>query len=203
MKDRDYWGVGVMPKPGEPTAGSQEMFDEAVKQKTEEILAAKEAERAKNAARPVDYDFDLACEICTQVAEGKSLKTIVSENYDMPNVPTILRWLHGGGHPEFLAMFQTAKLDQAESGFERLLEIVDNIEKRKIRATDAKVMIDTIKWTIGKLNPRYGEKIQVETDTKVIIEIANFRVSKAIENKVQKMISAPDDVIDVTPEKIS
>lgn len=180
------------------------------KRQARKDLAKKETEStwktedpSVRAKRPVDYDFEIAIEICEQIAEGRSLNNVVKENPEYPSVGTILKWVHSGKYPEFSEMYKAARRDQADSGFERIMGLVEKVEKGHMSGNDARVAIDALKWVIGKLRPeRYSDKIQVEADSKVSIEVVNYVVDAEVQKQIRQVTGAlPDpDTIDVEPE---
>jgi hypothetical protein len=153
----------------------------------------------KNYRRPkkkplVGYSFDIALEICEGIASGQSLKTITEGRKDMPTVGTILRWVTCGNYPEFVEMYNAARDCQADYGFERILQITDNLEKGLIRGSEARVAVDSLKWLMGKIKPeKYSEKIQVESDTKFTIEVVKYAVDAEVQKQITQMISGGND----------
>lgn len=135
-------------------------------------------------ARPSDYTKELADEICTQISEGKSVRTIVN-NEDMPSSSTIYRWLLDEDKKEFWEQYERARNIQAELMFEELLEIADdgtndtylkeNNDGSTFEATNTDVIarsrlrVDTRKWYLSKVLPKkFGEKIDMTTNGKEI-----------------------------------
>lgn len=135
-------------------------------------------------ARPSDYTKELADEICTQISEGKSVRTIVN-NEDMPSSSTIYRWLLDEDKKEFWEQYERARNIQAELMFEELLEIADdgtndtytkeNNDGSTLEVTNTDVIarsrlrVDTRKWYLSKVLPKkFGEKIDMTTNGKEI-----------------------------------
>ena len=131
-------------------------------------------------ARPTLYNETIANKICEEIVKGKSLHTICKPK-GMPCVATIYRWLDHPDNQAFVEKYTRAKQDQAESGFERIMDIVDKVEAGTLDPNQGRVMIDAIKWQLGKLRPsKYSDKIQIDQDTNITIEVLNYANRKAI-----------------------
>jgi hypothetical protein len=112
----------------------------------------------KRIGRPSIYNEELAEEICSRLAEGESLRSIVKDWY-MPVHKTIYRWVDG--NPEFGARYAKARQNQAHALAERAAEMASG----KFEVTDpsfARLQLDAIKWMAGKLAPKsYGDKVDL------------------------------------------
>jgi hypothetical protein len=129
-------------------------------------------------ARPSSYNDDIATNILEQVADGLSMRTIC-ESEDMPCARTVYRWLLD--NDAFRQRYARAKDMQAEGMFEKITEIVQKVEDGTIDPQQARVAIDAIKWQAGKLKPsKYSDKIQIDQDTNITIEVLNYAGRKAI-----------------------
>lgn len=119
-------------------------------------MAMAEAETlpAKTNGRPTDYTEELGILICEQIIQGKSLRSICSQE-DMPSIPSVYLWI--SRHKEFSEHYARAKADQAEAMGEDTLEIADksdgDVQRDKLR-------VDTRKWLMSKFAPkRYGDRV--------------------------------------------
>jgi hypothetical protein len=118
-------------------------------------------------ARPSDYTEDKAAEICAELSQGVSLRTVCkSEN--MPDASTVFRWL--AAHSEFREQYARAKAESADAMAEDMLSIADEIEDKIVgddrsdgaRVQAQKVRVDTRKWLASKLQPKkYGDRLEV------------------------------------------
>ena len=126
--------------------------------------------------RPTKYDKDIAEKICSKIASGKSVRSIVKDK-KMPSSSTIFRWLLDEEKKEFWEQYEKARNIQAELIFEELIEIADNPEEGvevwtedgriKIKKGDMlghrRLKVDTRKWYLSKVLPKkFGDKIQNE-----------------------------------------
>ena len=116
--------------------------------------------------RPSEYTPERAAEICRQIVEGKSLKTI-SAMEGMPDDYTILRWLDQ--KEDFRVQYARARAQRVERMSEEILAISDDPnedpQSRRIR-------VDTRKWLMSKWAPRkYGDKLEVEQTGEQTIRI--------------------------------
>lgn len=140
--------------------------------------------------RPSEYSQETADFICSEIADGKSLRTIAL-NENCPVTATIFAWLRK--YPEFLTQYTCAKDEQAESLVEEILDIADN-NTRDVRVINrngveveivdndvvnrSKLRIETRKWLASKLKPKkYSDHIDLTTNGKDMfpakIEITN------------------------------
>lgn len=122
--------------------------------------------------RPSDFTEEKALEICDQLANGKSLRSICQQD-DMPGQTTVFRWLEA--HESFRVQYAYARELQADALFDETLDIADEKANDKTINADgqevvnheaiqrARLRIDTRKWMAGKLRPKkYGERQAME-----------------------------------------
>jgi len=124
------------------------------------------------AGRPSDYTQELADRICSELALGKSLRTVCKSD-DTPEISTIFRWLRT--HPEFNQQYAKAKEESADALLEETMDIADDGSNDWIASNDpdnpgyrtngeaiqrSRLRVDVRKWAMSKLKPKkYGEKI--------------------------------------------
>jgi hypothetical protein len=105
-------------------------------------------------ARPSDYTPELADNICSEIADGQSLRRLC-EAEGMPNRSTVLRWLNE--HEDFAARYARAREAQGDVMDELILTVADSCTPENAAA--ARVKIDAYKWRASKLAPkRYGDR---------------------------------------------
>ncbi len=107
--------------------------------------------------KPSEYNQDIAAELCQRLAVGESVNSICKDK-KMPCRKTIYNWLFR--YPEFVGMYDRAKLDSADALAEQIQEIADNpngdVNRDRLR-------IDSRKWIAAKLKAKkYGDKVQNE-----------------------------------------
>ena len=132
--------------------------------------------------RPTKYTQKLAEEICLQLAEGKSLRTVEVENPDFPSRRSIFRWLNK--NEDFRHQYARAKEEAVEAMIEDIVDIADdgtndymtitkgdteyNVEDREV-TNRSRLRVDTRKWIVSKLKPKkYGDKVDITSDGKAI-----------------------------------
>lgn len=121
--------------------------------------------------RPSEFTQDIADTICSELAIGKSLRT-VCEPDDMPSVKTIFNWFRA--YPDFLQQYTRAKQEAADSMVDEMQYLADNVERDKDAIAKARLQVDTRKWIASKLKPKaYGDKLDVESGGKPITFIVN------------------------------
>ena len=139
---------------------------------------AKPGKRQKPAAppkppgRPSTYTAELAAQVCTHIADGKSLRVIASMD-GMPAQSTIMAWLDGS-RPEFSEQYARAREAQADKLAEEALTIADdgrsdtyvdadgNVKTDTEVIQRSKLRVDTRKWLASKMAPKkYGDKVAI------------------------------------------
>ncbi len=123
--------------------------------------------------RPTDYTQELASKICSQLAEGISLRTVCLAE-DMPTKTTVFNWLHS--NKDFLDQYERACQERTEAQQEILLELGDEAiqlaQSVHFKASNAvvsavKLKADNLKWSMSKMKPKkYGDKIDHTTNGK-------------------------------------
>lgn len=125
--------------------------------------------------RPSDYTQETADRICSQLAEGISLRTVCKAE-DVPSCQTVFSWLRL--RPEFLEQYTRAKEAAADAFAEEMLDIADEASNDWMEVHDkdnpgyrfngehvnrSRLRVDTRKWIASKLKPKkYGDKVQAE-----------------------------------------
>lgn len=126
------------------------------------------------AGRPSDYSQEMADNICAQLAEGISLRTVCLAE-DMPDKSTVFRWIRS--HAEFRDQYARAKEEGADAMVEEMLDIADDGSNDWMERTGkdkesigwmengeaisrSRLRVDTRKWIASKLRAKkYGDKI--------------------------------------------
>lgn len=145
--------------------------------------------------RPTDYTTELATTICSRIAEGESVRSIVKDE-GMPSSSTIFRWLLDESKKEFWEQYEKARNIQAENMFEELLDIADDgsndwMERENKDGSTfttlnaeaigrSRLRVDTRKWYLSKVLPKkFGEKLDMTTDGKALpaISITGMKIS--------------------------
>lgn len=117
--------------------------------------------------------------VCNEIAEGKSLRSVLSCNDNMPARNTFLEWIDKD-HEKANQYARAMELRQ-EVIFEEILEISDTpqegVTKKEtdkgveIITSDMtqhrKLQVDARKWVLGKMNPKkYGERLNQDIEIK-------------------------------------
>jgi hypothetical protein len=144
--------------------------------------------------RPSLYSQELADKICEQVVLGYSMRTICKDE-SMPCIATVFSWFRT--KPEFLAQYDKAKENQADTLAEDILDIADNGDNDWMEKNDpdnkgyayngehvqrSRLRVDARKWIASKLKPKkYGERITQDINGKLTLG-----------ELIQNTIKAPD-----------
>jgi hypothetical protein len=145
---------------------------EEVKAKADRAAAKAESLEAGNPVmgRPSKFTLSLGCRICEMIADAIPLARICNSE-DMPDQSTVYRWLRE--HEDFRHEYVRAREARADARMDRIDEITNKVEAGELKPDVARVMIDAIKWQMGKEKPKaYGDKVAL-TDPdggKLVIE---------------------------------
>jgi hypothetical protein len=141
--------------------------------------------------RPTRYTKKLGDEICAQIAEGKSLRTVCASE-KMPDKATVFRWLRLPSMKDFCDQYARACEARADAFAEDLLDIADDASNDYMEVMDkdgevigykvngeavlrSKLRSDNRKWLMARMQPKkYGEKVDVTSDNKPIKSVAIF-----------------------------
>lgn len=131
--------------------------------------------------RPSRYNQRVVAKICSELAKGRSLRTVCSIE-GMPGLDTVFRWIHE--HKEFQEQYARAKQEAADAMAEDILDIADDgtndwMEKQYGQDSEStwvvngealqrsKLRVDTRKFLMAKMKPKkYGDKLDVTSDGK-------------------------------------
>lgn len=127
--------------------------------------------------RPSTYTDELANEICARIASGESLRSICKSDH-MPVMSTVMLWLVCGKHETFSEHYAESRRIQAEVLADELMEIADDGRNDYMESADgeggvayklngehiqrSRLRVDTRKWYLSKVLPRFADKQQVE-----------------------------------------
>lgn len=105
--------------------------------------------------RPTLYSPELATKICKRLAAGESLSAICREE-NSPSIEAVSQWLLD--YEDFRQMYATARRHSADLMAEDILDIASN----QPDVNRARLMIDTRKWIMARMQPRkYGDNIDM------------------------------------------
>ncbi len=108
--------------------------------------------------RPTDYTPEIAADICSWIARGKSLQKFCEQD-GTPDQTSVYRWL--SKFPEFLQMYTRAREDQADTHADGLVDLSDTATPETVHVV--KLQTETRKWIAAKLKPRkYGDRTTTE-----------------------------------------
>ena len=141
--------------------------------------------KSKKNGRPSVYSAKLATEICKRLAIGESLVEICRGD-KMPSYSCVMNWLfkdyplddprHG-----FVELCARAREVQAETYADQMVAIADDdsgdvlydLDGHPVQATTVRIQrhrlrVDTRKWIVSKLLPRYADRVAHKGDDKPI-----------------------------------
>jgi len=130
------------------------------------------------------YTPEQAIRICTAIAEGKSLNSLIKTE-GMPDISTVYRWI--AEHQSFREMYTKAREDQADTLADEILSICDEEPQQTITNEESgtvtkrldpaginrnRLRVDARKWVAAKLKPRkYGDRTTIAGDDENPIKV--------------------------------
>ena len=165
-----------------------------------ERLAIEKKLRGKG--RPSVYTVELAERICSEIASGRSLRSICMQK-EFPSMETVFSFMRK--YPYFLVNYTNAQAERTEAQAEEILEIADNIESDSIDiigpngiiigqrenkewVNRSRLRIETRKWLMSKMKPKkYGDKIDFTSNGEKITGF-NFLPTTPLEDSNVKYI---------------
>jgi hypothetical protein len=116
------------------------------------------------------YDEATGDVICEQLAEGNSLVKILKKP-KMPSYSTVMKWLRL--NDDFAQNYARAREDSADNDFDNVRDIGEQVRQGLLDPSAARVAIDALKWTAGKMKPKkYGDKLDLDVKGSFNVTIA-------------------------------
>jgi len=105
--------------------------------------------------RQSEYTHEIAAVFCRRLMAGDSVRKICDAD-DMPDKSTIYVWL--SEQPAFADLYMRARAIAGHATGDEADQVKEKLEAGEIPPDVARVMLDAIKWSAGRKNPRvYGE----------------------------------------------
>lgn len=125
--------------------------------------------------RPSTFSPELAEEICSQIAQGKSLRAICRDP-GMPSQNAVFTWVWQ--HASFHEKYARATFARTDVWAEEIIEIAEQAatftDSTAVNA--ARLRVDARKWLMSRLNPRkYGDRVELAGDRDQPLTIAVVR----------------------------
>jgi len=104
------------------------------------------------------------------IYEGKSLKSILDNNKELPSRPRIYEWLnksHSKYDEIFCNNYIRAREDSADIDADKIEELNQEVREKKVDPSQARIIADNLKWIAGKKKPKkYGDKLEIDSNIK-------------------------------------
>lgn len=139
------------------------------------------------------YDKDkieiVFTKICEEIEKGRSLRSILKEDDNMPSSSTFFIWLKEDTLKS--KRYELATDLRTDILFDEIIEIAYNIEEgtttketeRGIEITTGDMLghrrlkIDALKWSLSKLNPKkYGDKLDMTSGGEKLPQVTIFQL---------------------------
>lgn len=113
-------------------------------------------------ARLSEYNFEMCKEICAEVANGFTIKSVLGSKTEYPTFQTWCNWKRE--HNELFDLYTRSIQDKADSVEEEMEHIYSEVKAGSIDASTGRLLIDTLKWKASKYYPKmFGDKIDHTT----------------------------------------
>lgn len=128
-------------------------------------------EEPRPVGRPSSYTQEVADELCFELSQGKSLRTVCKRE-DMPSGPTVFKWMRD--FPDFLKQYARSKEEACDAMAEDIQDIADTAmdvivgdRSDNARVSAVKMKVDARIWLASKLKAKkYGNQIDITTNGK-------------------------------------
>ncbi len=127
----------------------------------------------KKSGRPTIFTQELGDEICFQLAQGISLRTVCKAE-NMPHISSIFNWFRT--QPGFVEQYARAKEESADALAEEIMDISDealpesksgDAKRAGAKVQAMRLRVDTRKWIMSKMKPKkYGDKLDLSNNGK-------------------------------------
>jgi len=120
---------------------------------------------------PYAWTEEIEREICDRLGSGQTITAICQDDW-MPSLPTVYK--HIVDDAAFAEQYARARETQGDAHFNRVCAIVDKVQNSELDPQQARVMIDALKWTAGKLRPKvYGDKLELGGKVGLTVTLEN------------------------------
>lgn len=117
------------------------------------------------AGRPSEYNYDMCLEICAEVANGKTIKSVLASKEEYPSFQTWCNWKRANN--ELFDLYTRSIQDKADSVEEEMEAIYQDIKHGKIDPATGRLLMDTLRWKASKYYPKmFGDKVDHTTNGK-------------------------------------
>lgn len=125
-------------------------------------------------ARPSEYNFELAAEICDKLTSGQysNVGQVIQSSDRYPARSTFYLWKRE--HSELSDLYVKIQQDRGDLLIEEIDQTVQDLKNGLLDPSAANVIIQTLKWKAAKFYPKmYGDRQQIEqTQTNINIELS-------------------------------
>lgn len=118
------------------------------------------------------FSQEVADEICTRLAEGRSLASICRDP-EMPTLATVFRWLADDRYAAFRDNYTRAVSMRADAKFEELDDVSEEAANSEsaVKINGLRLKADNIKWQLARMNSKkYGDKIEQAHTGSIAVE---------------------------------
>jgi hypothetical protein len=146
------------------------------------------------------YDPTLADEILAQIAEGKTLRSIIKELGTL-SARTVNEWV-ANDICGFAERYERARRLQADTLFDEVIDIsnAECIDYTEVQA--ARLKIDSRKWYLSKLNPeKFGDKIEIARTEKLSDEQVDTQLLTLLETADRAALPSPARKLLAKPQR--
>jgi hypothetical protein len=132
----------------------------------------------------MSFDLAIAETICGRLStEPVSLATVLKEAGQ--STATFYRWMRD--NPQLREDYARAREAQGDVDADAIAEVRQQMLDGKYTPEQARVAIDSLKWSAGKRKPKvYGDKLQLDADVRMQVELVDATAVQAVATLITK-----------------
>lgn len=126
------------------------------------------------------FDQAKADAICDELSTNAISLSAILARKGMPKKTLVYEWLRDV--PQFAENYARARESQADVDADEIADIRADVLTGKLSPEQARVAIDSLKWSAGKRKPKvYGDKVSHDVDGKLEITLIDATQRKVAE----------------------
>lgn len=151
------------------------------------------------AGRPSEYTLEMAERICNEIVSGRTLNEIGGRE-GFPSRCTVYHWLEK--YPEFVELYDRAKLAAADFHVDRTLEIADDDsgDDGNDSVQRSGLQVKTRQWIAARLAPsRYGDFNKTEVNHTGKVELGLGDLLQHLDGRTRSLPSIEGPTANILP----
>ena len=118
------------------------------------VVYSKSGEVIPLSSKAKDYDAKLGEEVCEKIRNGETVSTL--NKAGIITVNKFRKWYRSV--PDFKRMADEAELERSHLYFDKINQLITDVENQNIGTKEAQFIADQCKWILERLNPKFMQK---------------------------------------------